>query len=248
MQINPGANLLLKGMVGSTAFGLNNKDSDQDFLGMYAAPTTMFHGLGAVQESFVFKNPDTSYHEVGKYCRLALKCNPTILDLLWLDQYNLRTSLGTELIMLRKNFLSRKYVRDAYFGYATQQLVKLKNRKTELARPAKHARHMLRLLHQGFELYSTGTYSVKLEDPEIYINFGLEVGEQKNFALADSMLERYRVRFDTVKSPLSDTPNAEPIEAWLLKVRHELYQYQNQDVTMALAESEESLGYRIQIS
>lgn len=239
---------MLKGMVGSTAFGLNNKDSDQDFLGMYAAPTVMFHGLGTVQESFVYKNPDTSYHEAGKYCRLALKCNPTILDLLWLENYNLRTVLGTELVMLRKNFLSRKYVKDAYFGYATQQLAKLKNRKTELARPAKHARHMLRLLHQGFELYSTGTYSVKLQDPEMFINFGVEVGEQKNFYLADALLAKYKARFDETSSPLPETPNVEPVEAWLLKVRHELYNFKDQEPLAVVGESEESLGYSIKVT
>src|SRR3954469_15140010 len=227
MKLNPGANLLLKGMVGSTAFGLNNQDSDRDYGGIYAAPTQMFHGLGTVQESFQFKNPDTWYHEAGKYCRLALKCNPTILDLLWLEHYNLRTELGTELLNLRFNVLSESYVRNAYFGYATSQLGKLMDRKAEIARPAKHARHMFRLLHQGFELYSTGAYSVRLQDPEMYVSFGEQVGVQKDFNVAKAKLAEYENKFNNTKSVLPENPNSEPVEAWLMKVRHELYQYDN---------------------
>lgn len=225
MLTNPHSNLLLKGKVGSTAFGLATPESDEDYLGVFAVPTVDLHGLGQIQESYVYKNPDSQYHEVGKYCRLALKCNPTILDLLWLEHYNCRTVLGNELIALRSNFLSSKYVKDAYFGYATQQLVKLKNRNSELARPAKHARHMLRLLHQGFELYSTGTYSVRLEDPAYFRAFGELVGKEKDYNLADAELRHYENLFKKTKSPLPQEPNFRAIEDWLVKVRHEFYQY-----------------------
>lgn len=227
MLTNPHSNLLLKGIVGSTAFGLATPESDKDYLGLFVVPTTDLHGLGQIQESYVYKNPDSQYHEVGKYCRLALKCNPTILDLLWLEHYNCRTVLGNELIALRHNFLSSEYVKNAYFGYATQQLVKLKNKSSELARPAKHARHMLRLLHQGFELYSTGTYSVRLEDPDWFMAFGELVGEQKDYNLADAELRRYESLFKSTKTGLPKKPNIAAIEAWLRKVRHEFYQYPN---------------------
>lgn len=60
MLTNPHSNLLLKGMVGSTAFGLATPESDKDYLGLFAVPTTDLHGLSQIQESYVYKNPDSS--------------------------------------------------------------------------------------------------------------------------------------------------------------------------------------------
>ncbi|MFD7300744.1 DNA polymerase beta superfamily protein, partial [Streptomyces pharetrae] len=38
-------NILLSGVVGSTAYGLAHEDSDVDRLGVFAAPTESLHGL-----------------------------------------------------------------------------------------------------------------------------------------------------------------------------------------------------------
>jgi uncharacterized protein len=226
-QTNYGSSLLLKGVVGSQAFGLANVNSDFDYQGVFVVPTEQFLGLETrFQESVSFKNPDTTYHEVGKFCRLALGCNPTVLDLLWLDQYNVRTELGTELINLRNNCLSAPRIRGAYFGYASDQLGKLlKDPRAE--KRAKNARHFARLLHQGYQLYSTGTYSVRLEDPEWYLDFGTQVGYGLNVSAANDLLSNYEDAFNSGVSVLPETPNKEPINNWLLKVRNEFYQYSN---------------------
>ncbi len=220
MQTNPGANLLLKGVVGSRAFGLNNESSDYDYQGIFVAPTKAFLGLEPkIQETYSYKDPDTTYHEVGKFCRLALKCNPTILDLLWIEDYNVRTELGTELINLRKNFLSAKYVRDAYFGYAISQFNKLgKDPRPE--KRAKNARHFARLLNQGWQLYTTGNYTVRLQDPDFYFDFGNRVGANQDYAYAKDFLDHYHECFGTEPvCALPDKPNPEPVNEWLLKVR-----------------------------
>ena len=44
-------NVLLSGIVGSTAYGLDTKDSDVDRLGVFAAPTEKLLGLHPVQQS-----------------------------------------------------------------------------------------------------------------------------------------------------------------------------------------------------
>lgn len=41
-------NVLLKGVVGSTAYGLNHENSDVDYMGVFAAPTSEVLGLGKV--------------------------------------------------------------------------------------------------------------------------------------------------------------------------------------------------------
>lgn len=232
MKFNPGINLLLKGVVGSQAFGLASEDSDYDYQGMFFVPTVELLKLSPdYKPSYKFENPDTTYHEVGKYCSLALGCNPTVLDLLWLDQYNVRTQLGTELINLRHNFLSAKYVRDAYFGYATSQLGKLgKDPRPE--KRAKNARHFYRILHQGWQLYSTGTYTVRLDDPQKFIDFGKEVAKDPTYA--KPVMAEYEEKFNGSASVLPEKANREPVEAWLLKVRNEFYRYEDRDFTSAM--------------
>ena len=142
-------NILLSGVVGSTAYGLASAGSDVDRLGMFAAPTESLLGLRQPKESHVTTGPDKTLHEAGKWCRLALAGNPTVTELVWLpdDLYEIRTGLGDELVGIRTAFLSAGRVRDAYLGYATQQFRKLENRgdgsfsadtrrRTAQARPA----------------------------------------------------------------------------------------------------------------
>ena len=93
-------NVLLSGIVGSTAYGLATEDSDVDRLGVFAAPTERLVGLHPPQPSVVSSKPDATFHEAGKFAALALKVNPTITELMWLpdDLYETRTGLGSALI------------------------------------------------------------------------------------------------------------------------------------------------------
>ena len=160
--------LLLRGVVGSTAYGLAHAGSDHDHLGVYVAPTEAVLGLtghAAVTASQVTEDPDQQLHEVGKFASLAIKTNPTITELLWLDTYETSTPHGQLLIDIRTAFLSRPCVLGAYGGYAHQQARKLVARagegKTGFSsntggRTAKHGRHCLRLLRQAKHLLETG--------------------------------------------------------------------------------------------
>jgi predicted nucleotidyltransferase len=162
-------NVLLSGIVGSTAYGLAGPHSDVDMLGVFAAETVTLHGLTPPGESIVSSKPDATFHEARKYVTLALGGNPTVSELMWLpcDLYDIRSPLGDELIDLRYAFLSAKRTRDAYLGYAEQQFRKLEARgdgsfsADTRKRTAKHARHLMRLCAQGYELYATGSLLVR---------------------------------------------------------------------------------------
>lgn len=121
--------VLLSGIIGSTAYGLDHAGSDVDRIGMFARPTTDLIGLAVPTESYVYKEPsDITWHEARKYVSLALKANPTITELLWLPQYDTRTPLGDDLIAIRRSLLSARTVRNAYLGYSMSQLRRLKDR------------------------------------------------------------------------------------------------------------------------
>ena len=216
--------MLLAGVVGSTAYGLAGPGSDVDRLGMFAAPSLSLLALHPPKESRVTTNPDTTFHEAGKAVRLFLSCNPTAMELLWLpdDLYETRTPLGDEAIAVRGSFLSARRVRSAYLGYATQQFRKLLLRDqgssaSTPARLAKHARHLMRLVDQGHELYTTGYVRVRLADPERYRAFGERVAADVQ-AAAPFMAEAQE-RFACARSVLPAEPDYAVAEDWLLRVR-----------------------------
>ncbi len=216
--------IILSGTVGSTAYGLNRADSDVDTLGIYVEPTINLVGLRQRTErdfTTVSKDPDVTLHEVGKYCRLAIQGNPTINELMWLEDYNVMDAFGARLVDMRADFLSRQRIRDAYFGYATQQFLRLFRegafQSTYRARTAKHARHVYRLLHQGLELYSTGGLTIRVADPEKFHAFGEAAAE--DHTLVEMVITAFEKEFDAATSPLPEKPNFGAIEFFLRDIR-----------------------------
>lgn len=231
--------VLLAGIVGSTAYGLAGPGSDVDRLGIFAAPTVEFHGLrtpdstvdGATARQMLGGgDKDVTLHEVGKWCRLALACNPTVLELVWLpdDLYEVVTPLGRELIGIRSAFLSAKRIRDAYLGYATQQFRRIRDRgdgsfsADTRKRTAKHARHLARLISQGQGLYSTGRLDIRVNNPDWYREFGEEVAAG-DLERAEAYLIDAGRFFDQARPAVPEEPDQAAVTDWLLNVRHEHY-------------------------
>jgi len=224
VSIEPDHHIPLSGIVGSTAHGLALPGSDVDRLGVFIAPTVQVAGLDwhGSRETHVTSKPDTTMHEVGKYLRLALKCNPTITELLWLpyDLYEVIDDYGAALVGLRRAFLSTGYVRASYGGYARQQALRLAGRpdgtfSSDLRkRTAKHARHMLRLLRQGRQLLATGELTVEVEDPAPY----WEVSDMDREKMLEVFEAEDAILHDTV-SVLPDEPDRQAVSAYLADVR-----------------------------
>lgn len=218
---------LLRATVGSTAYGLATEDSDIDTMEVFAYPTMALLDLDEPPESVVTTKPDTTAHEAHKFLKLALKCNPSITELLWMPDalYQERADAGNRLISIRGALLSRKMVRNAYLGYATQQFKKLSDRHGEgfgsvpKNRTEKHARHLARLCEQGYELYATGQMSVVLENPEWFHAFGKDVAVEGNLWKASQYLTEMEQKFDDAKSPLPEEPDYALATQWLRSVR-----------------------------
>ncbi|MDH6130455.1 nucleotidyltransferase domain-containing protein [Kitasatospora sp. GP82] len=214
--------ILLSGIVGSTAYGLAHAGSDLDRLGLFAAPTEQFHGLHRPAESHVTTAPDSTLHEAAKWCRLALSCNPTASELVWLpaELYDVRTPLGDELIAIRRSFLSEQAVRNSYLGYATGQFRKLSSRdpsdSRSRQRAAKHARHLVRLVQQGLTLHETGEVVVRLTDPVRVRELGERYADRPHLAV--DLLADAEARFDR-PGVLPAAPDEAPAESWLRRVR-----------------------------
>jgi predicted nucleotidyltransferase len=170
------SNVILQGVVGSTAYGLAHEDSDIDKAGVYVAPTHDVLGLSGpevVKDSLQEHKPDRTLHEVGKFVGLALAANPSILELLFLPAYEVLTDEGDMLVEHRQVFLSSKNIKARYGGYAKSQADRLLQRENDgkegfssdtKARTEKHGRHCYRLLFQAEELLRTGQLQVNVAD------------------------------------------------------------------------------------
>jgi hypothetical protein len=211
-------NVVLEGVVGSRAYGMAGPDSDVDTLGVFLAPTRDLLGLHGIQESVVAHEPDVTHHELGKFCRLLLKGNPTCLELLYLDGYTRRTDEGDWLLSLRHRFLSAPAVRGAYGGFAKSQLQRLRNRADGPADPRypKLVRHLFRLLLQGTELLETGTLRVRLTEAEVQRLF--DMGERD----VDDVVRRGSDELawlDKCPTALPEAPDEGTVDAFLRDVR-----------------------------
>lgn len=225
--------VLLTGTVGSHAYGLATPESDVDTLSVGIASTELFLGFNPPQgksASHVRTNPDVTSHEVGKFLSLCLKANPTVSELLWLEGYGYQHSVfGADLISLRKTLLGARAVRSAYLGYATSQFHKMERRDDGTfssntgKRTAKHARHLMRLLTQGVQLYTTGEMTVRVENPEEYHELGQLVADdhEQGLKLAKWRLAEAEEIFNLQRSPLPAEPDPSVAEDWLVAVRRQ---------------------------
>jgi uncharacterized protein len=221
--------VLLKGVVGSTAYGLDHGGSDVDYMGVFAFPTNQAVGLDRWDESIVTKDPDTTMHEARKFVALCLDGNPSVSELLWLDSYEQISEEGQALVNLRHSFLSAKRVRAAYLGYATSQFKRLKERgdgsfsADTRKRTQKHARHLVRLVEQGYHLYRSGELIVNLRSSasEIEPEWVFSMGEaiEADPSRAERYMAQAEVRFDEAKSVLPVKADREAVNRWLIRVR-----------------------------
>lgn len=221
--------VLLSGVVGSTAYGLAHAQSDVDRLGVFVEPTRNLVGFTKPTETFhqTGTEEDITLHEVAKFLRLAMACNPTILELLWLDSYEGTSVPGKVMVSFREKFLSANGVRNAYLGYATQQFKKLQARgdgsfsSDTRNRSLKHARHLLRLLTAGLELYRTGTMSVRVAYPEMLRTDAETL--VANPELAQDVIRRAEEDFDQYTTALPSGPDQEFWTAFLMDVRQKMW-------------------------
>ncbi|MFJ4655352.1 DNA polymerase beta superfamily protein [Nocardia sp. NPDC088792] len=219
--------LLLEGVVGSTAYGLNTPASDLDYAGIYVQPTSSLLGLHPPAREHATRQgrggADATYHELGKAMGLMLKCNPTASEILWLDTHTAATDFGRELIGLRGCFLSARLVRESFFGYATSQFHRLVDRGrfqgSLETRREKHARHTMRLLWQGYELYTTGVLPIRVVDPDRYFEFGRRITADPEARAARELIAEYETKFETARTVLPEHADEAPLEDFLQRVR-----------------------------
>jgi len=212
--------IMIQGIVGSTAYGMAHPGSDIDTLGIFVQPTLDRVGLVEPEETFASNNPDITLHEVGKYCRLALKGNPTVLELLYLPEYTHLTDEGADLIEIRSSFLGSKQIRASYVGYAKAQIKRLNDigdfGSDLKKRRAKHARHCFRLMYQAEQLLTTGSMCVKVTPEQREHLFYL--GDRTTEELTDEFAVQ-AAKIDDMHTNLPENADFDTINSLLISIR-----------------------------
>lgn len=152
--------------------------------------------------------------------QLAVKGNPTILEMLFLDGYLQLTKAGKMLVDNRHLFLSN-VIYKSYGGYALSQARKLNARGGTYGsgrsnRYEKHTRHCFRLLYQGKELLETGTLTVRVS-PKMREEL-FAIGKMSPDQIIDKFEKEFS-EFDKIQSVLPDKPDMVAINKLLLKIR-----------------------------
>jgi predicted nucleotidyltransferase len=155
---------------GSKAYGIDLPDSDDDYVGVFIPrlrDVLSIHGIE--KDTIAATDPDTTLHEIGKFCRLALKGNPAALETLWNPDVLHSDEWGRALIEMRGRFLHRGSL-DVYAAYAESQLKKMLKGKSLHSKAGayngKFGAHLIRLLHAGIGLAATGKVMVRVP-PEL---------------------------------------------------------------------------------
>ncbi|MER7153044.1 nucleotidyltransferase domain-containing protein [Streptomyces lydicus] len=147
-------------VMGSRAFGLATESSDTDRRGVFLAPTRLFWGFDKPPTHVEGPREEEFSWELERFCQLALRANPTVLECLHSPFVERIDATGTELLTLRGAFLSRQAHR-TFSGYAVSQLKQLRADVRQHGAPRwKHAMHLLRLLACARDLLRTGVLTL----------------------------------------------------------------------------------------
>jgi len=152
--------VILKVVIGSRAYGLEQPGSDTDYRGVFLPTAEQHWSLYGVPQQIDDEPAQETYWELQKVCVLGLKANPNVLECLWSPRIEHVTPLGRELLALRDAFLSR-LVFQTYSGYVASQFRKIEADVRQRGEPKwKHVMHLLRLLQAGIGVLSTGEVPV----------------------------------------------------------------------------------------
>ncbi len=149
--------VVLEAQVGSRAWGLASEHSDEDHRGVFALPMPWMTGLVDPPLDLVSLDGSSTYWEIGKAIRQALRADPNTLEMLFADPVA-SDELGQALIDCREAFLSRE-IYGSFGRYALSQLDRLEHNQ----RLADHRSLLLTWLAEAPQL-TLDTAAVRLAD------------------------------------------------------------------------------------
>lgn len=131
------ANCIVKHYAGSRAYGTALPTSDTDFRGIFVADEinirTPFYPVKEVDDT---SEEDTKLFELFQFMKLALACNPNVIETLWVDQSSVVHSTPAYDLLRehRSDFMSTR-IAFTTSGYAFGQLKRIKGHNKWINNP-----------------------------------------------------------------------------------------------------------------
>lgn len=130
--------LLYEYIRGSHLYGLNNADSDVDTSAVFIAPKEAVMGLGLDYADQVSdERNDTTWYEIGKFCNMLLKSNPTVLEALFVPEDKIITppsDILDPLFANRDQFITKECFKP-FVSYAIEQIHKARGLNKKIVNP-----------------------------------------------------------------------------------------------------------------
>ena len=149
-----GNNIILLGLGGSHAYGLNTPESDLDIRGIALNPKRDVL-LRTDFEQIVATNTDTVVYSFNKMINLLSKNNPNTLEILGLrpEHYLYLTDIGQEILNNKDMFLSKLCIH-TFVGYANEQMRRLENKSVRQMPQSAKEEHILNTInHAKYAIY-----------------------------------------------------------------------------------------------
>lgn len=134
-------NLIVKHYAGSLAYGTSLPTSDVDFRGIFVAhPINIRTPFFPVREVSDVEEEDTKIYELCQFMKLAVDCNPNVIESLWIDRSDITfTTPAYELLRDAAPSLLSSKIAFTTSGYALSQLKRIKGHNKWIQKPQPEA-------------------------------------------------------------------------------------------------------------
>ena len=174
---------ILEVLVGSRAHGIARVNSDEDIRGVFITPTSELLKIGSnePQKGALSSNGDNYKYEIAHFLQLAIKSNPSILEIFKAPiRKNVESCAAgiysQELRDLFPHVWSSIGVRNAFKGYSHDQQKRMFDERDQLSkRRFKYAVAHIRVLLQGIELLREGDFSVAIKENYYWADYNTDL-------------------------------------------------------------------------
>lgn len=188
-----GSKIILLGLGGSHAYGMNNESSDVDFRGITLNSKDEIL-LGTDFEQVVDVETDTTVYSFNKMIQLLTSCNPNTIEILGCnpETYIKLSGIGRELLDNRKIFLSKLCIH-TFGGYAGSQLRRMENKAARLVGQAQNEEYILKSINNAKYDFKNRYFVHDDSDVNLYTDKAVQEGYDSEIFM-DVNLKHYPLR------------------------------------------------------
>lgn len=224
--LNCEGKLLCSLIGGSTLYGLNTKDSDVDYRGLFVSTgKTYLAGFDNIESIVQTGEVDSTYYELFRFLSLLRKSNTQVLEILFApdNMVEVSSDVFEKLRENRYNLINTEVLKSSLKGYVFSEFrLATGQRSGQLGGKRKAAvekygfspknfTQIFRLCQVGVEFFTSGKYMVNVQEfnpkyheflmgvktePEQYTCDQLEQMVNDKFSELERVMETSTIRFD----------------------------------------------------